>query len=220
MSNAASSFRKFAGIAGTLAALAVWPGIGQAQLSGILPPLPLPPLPGGGSSPTQTVTGQASGVTAVVAGNVVTLASSGTAVSPEEPVGTGQVTGSIPGLLSAEALHAASMAWTDQVASQASLGNLAMTVGGTGVSATWIQSNALAVAGSAASGASSVEGLTIGGIPVSASGAPNQVISLLGLTVTLNEQIQSAGGIVVNALRVRTLDGLTDVVLGSAQAGI
>ena len=41
-----------------------------------------------------------------------------------------------------------------------------------------------------------------------------------GLTVILNEQTQTASGIVVNALRVRTLDGLTDVALGTSRAGI
>jgi hypothetical protein len=40
------------------------------------------------------------------------------------------------------------------------------------------------------------------------------------LSVILNEQTQSAGGIIVNALHVRTLDGLTDVVVGSAKAGM
>ena len=45
-------------------------------------------------------------------------------------------------------------------------------------------------------------------------------ISLAGLSVILNEQIQSASGIVVNALRVTTPDGLINVVVGSANAGI
>ena len=52
------------------------------------------------------------------------------------------------------------------------------------------------------------------------TGAPNQTLSLGVLSVVLNEQIPSAGGIIVNALHVRTLDGLTDVVIGSAKAGI
>jgi len=47
-----------------------------------------------------------------------------------------------------------------------------------------------------------------------------QAISLAGLNVILNEQIQSASGIVVNALHVTTPDGLTNVVVGSANAGI
>ena len=55
---------------------------------------------------------------------------------------------------------------------------------------------------------------------VSPTGVPNETMSLAGLSVILNEQIQSASGIVVNALHVKTLDGSIDVVVGSAKAGI
>jgi hypothetical protein len=204
---------KVIGVAGALAGLVAWPGTGQAQLDvgGILPPI----LP----APT-TVSGQASAVTAVVLGTVTSLADTGTLTDPSDPLGTGQPLGSIPGLVSAEALRAATMGWTDQVASEASLANVAMTVAGIGIAVDTVVSRALAVSGAGATGLTSIEGLTIGGVPVSASGAPNQQISLPGLSVILNEQIQSASGIVVNALRVRTLDGLTDVVVGSARAGI
>ena len=216
MSSRASSFWKVIGVAGALAALAAWPGISQAQLG-----LPgLPPLPGGGSGGTQTLTGQASAVTAVVLGTVTSLADSGTLVDAADPLGTGQPTGGIPGLLSAEALHAATMGWTDQVASEASLGNLSMTVAGIGITATTVISRALAVSGGVPVGLSNIEGLTIGGVSVSPTGLPNQAVSIAGLNVILNEQIQSASGIVVNALRIRTLDGLTDVAVGSARAGI
>ena len=194
----ASSFWKFIGAAGALAALAAWPGAGQAQ----------------------GISGQASAVTAVILGNVTSLADTGTLSSASDPLGTGLSTGSIPGLLAGEALHAATMGWTDQVASEASLGNLAITVAGTGISALSVISRALAVSGAGATGLSNIEGLTIGGVPVAATGAPNQQIALPGLSVVLNEQIQSASGIVVNALRIRTLDGLTDVAIGSAKAGI
>jgi hypothetical protein len=199
-----------------LAALAAWPGISQAQLG-----LPgIPPLPGGGSSGTQTLTGQASAVTAVVLGNVTSLADSGTLTSASDPLGTGLGTGSIPGLVSAEALHAATMGWSDQVASEASLGNLVMSVAGIGIAANTIVSRALAVSGAVPTGLSDIEGLTIGGVSVSPTGVPNQTISIGGLSVVLNEQIQTANGIIVNALHVTTLDGLINVVVGSANAGI
>jgi len=215
MSSRASSFWKVIGVAGALAALAAWPGISQAQLG-----LPgLPPLPGGGSG-TQALTGQASAVTAVVLGTVTSLADSGTLVDAADPLGTGQPLGSIPGLLSAEALHAATMGWTDQVASEASLGNLSMTVAGIGIAATTVISRALAVSGGVPVGLSNIEGLTIGGVSVSPTGLPNQAVSIAGLNVILNEQIQSASGIVVNALHVTDPVGLTDVVIGAAKAGI
>jgi hypothetical protein len=76
------------------------------------------------------------------------------------------------------------------------------------------------VSGAVPTGLASIEGLSIGGVPVSVGSAPNQSISLPGLSVILNEQIQSASGIIVNALRVRSLDGATDVVVGSAKAGM
>jgi len=210
---------KVIGVAGALAGLVAWPGTGQAQLDlgGILPPI----LPAPGPAPTtSTISGQASAVTAVVLGTVTSLADTGTLVDAADPLGTGQPLGSIPGLLSAEALHAATMGWTDQVASESSLANVAMTVAGIGIAVDTVVSRALAVSGAVPTGLTSIEGLTIGGVPVSPSGIPNETISLGGLSVILNEQIQSASGIVVNALHVTTPDGLINVVVGSAKAGI
>src|SRR5229473_2951863 len=205
---------KVIGVAGALAGLVAWPGTGQAQLDlgGILPPAP-------GPAPT-TATGQASVATASVLGNVTSLVDTGTLTDPSEPLGAGLPIGSIPGLLTAESLHAVTMGWTDQVASEASLSNLAMSLAGTGLSADFIQSRALAVSGAVPTGLTSIEGLTIGGVPVSPVGVPNETLSLAGLSVILNEQIQSASGIVVNALHVTTPDGLINVVVGSAKAGI
>jgi hypothetical protein len=188
---------KVLGLAGMLAGVLTWPGIGYAQ----------------------SIAGQASAVTAVILGNVTSLANTGTLTSASDPLGTGQPTGSIPGLLGAEALHAVTMGWTDQVYSESSLANLGLNVAGIGITANTILSRALATA-SGSIGQGRVEGLSIGGVPITVTGAPNQALSLLGLSVILNEQTQSAGGIIVNAMRVRTLNGLTDVVVGSARAGI
>src|SRR5207249_5894076 len=136
-----------------------------------------------------------------------------------DPLGTSESIVSMSGF-AAEALQAATMAWSDQVASEASLGNMALTLAGTTISADFIMSRALAVSGAGGQGLSDIEGLRIGGVPISPTGVPNESISLPGLNLTLNEQIQSASGIVVNALRIRTLDGLIDVIIGSAKAGI
>jgi hypothetical protein len=223
-------FWKVIGVAGALAGLVAWPGTGQAQVGGVTDPVTstITDTTSTLSSTTGTLTtqaststvGQASGATAVVMGIVSSLLDTGTLTSPSEPLGTGLPIGSIPGLLTAESLHATTMGWTDQVASEASLSNLAMTVAGTGISAEFVQSRALAVSGAVPTGLTSIEGLSIGGVPVSFGGAPNQSISLPGLSVTLNEQTRSASGIIVNALRVRSLDGSTDVVVGSAKAGM
>lgn len=221
MRNTATFRRRALGLAGLAAGLIVF-GTAEAQLG--LPSLPLPPLPiplpgGGGELPTGA-TGGASGATAVILGTVTSLASTGTLSSASEPLGIGLSTVNLFGLGSAEAMHAATMGWTDQVVSETSMGNLVMTVAGTGISADLVLSRAKAVSGAGPTGLTSIEGLSIAGSPISPTGAANQVIWLPGLTVTLNEQIQSASGIVVNALHVRTLDGLTDVVIGSAQAGM
>ena len=197
-----SRWSRAAAIVGILAGLLAWPGAGNAQ------------------NTTQSLTGQASAVTAVVLGTVTSLADTGTLVDAADPLGTGQPMGSIPGLLSAEALHAATMGWTDQVASEASLGNLAMSVAGVGVSAQTIVSRALSVSNAGSTGLTSIEGLMIGGMSVSPAGIPNEQLSIAGLSVILNEQIQTANGIIVNALHITTLGGLIDVVIGSARAGI
>lgn len=209
-----------------LAAALGWAGLAQAQLGGVIDTVTDTTdtvtgtvggiLPGGGALSTGST--QAAGVTAVVGGVVTTLAGSGTVSDPSQPVGSGQPVGSIPGVLSAETLHSAAMAWSDQAASQASISNLALTVAGIGITADFLGSEAFA--GATRTGYSAIEGLRVGGVPVSASGAPNQAISVPGLSVILNEQTQTANGIVVNALRVRTLDGLTDVALGTSRAGI
>jgi hypothetical protein len=197
MSCSTSAWRAAAGTAALAAAFA-WPAIGLAQ----------------------DVSGQAVAVRAIVLGVVTSLADSGTLSDPSQPIGAGQPLGSIPGLVSAESLHSAVMGWTDQVVSEASLSNVALTVAGTGITADFLQSRALAVSGAAGSGLTAIEGLQIGGVAISPIGIPNQLISLPGLGVVLNEQTQTANGIVVNALRIRTLDGLTDVVVGSARAGL
>jgi hypothetical protein len=207
-----SRWGRAAAIVGIVAGLLAWPGAGSAQLV----PDPSQIL----TNTTSTLTGQASAVTAVVLGTVTSLADTGTLVDAADPLGTGQPTGSIPGLLSAEALHAVTMGWTDQVASEASLGNLTMSVAGIVVSAQAIMSRALAVSGAGSTGLTNIDGLTIGGMSVAPAGIPNQQLSIAGLNVILNEQIQTANGIIVNALHITTVGGLTDIVLGSARAGI
>jgi hypothetical protein len=219
MSMQLTALKKVIAVAGTLVAMAAWPvaSVAQLGLGGVTQTVTgtTQTLTG-----TSTLTGQASAVTAVVLGTVSSLADSGTLVDAADPLGTGQPLGSIPGLLSAEALNAATMGWTDQVASEASLGNLSMTVAGIGITATTIISRALAVSGAVPTGLSNIEGLTIGGVSVSPTGLPNQAVSIAGLNVVLNEQIQSASGIVVNALHVTDPVGLVDVVVGTAKAGI
>ncbi len=212
MRNAYSFLQTATGAAMLVASLLAWPVTGAAQLTSILPI-------GGGGSATPTVTGIASAVQATSLGTITTLASTGTLSGLTDARDASQLVGNVPALLAAEALHATAIGLSDRVASQASLGNLALGVGTTSIGADVVLAQAEAAAGSA-TGSSVLGNLTLDGVPVDVSGAPNQTISFPGGRLVINEQTPTAGGIVVNALHVRTLDGLIDVVIGSAKAGI
>jgi len=189
-------------LAGAMVVLLAWPGTSEAQ----------------------TVTGQASAVQATVLGllgaTTTTLADTGTLGGTSDARDASLLTGSLPSLLTGEALHATTIGYPDEVDSEASLGSLAMTVAGTGISADFVMARAMSVLGGAGTGLTNIDALSIGGVPIFPTGDPNQTISLGVLSVVLNEQIPSAGGITVNAMHVRTIDGLTDVIIGSAKAGI
>jgi hypothetical protein len=171
------------------------------------------------SSEAQTVTGQASAVQATVLGMTTALADTGTLADTSDARDASQPTGSVPSLLTGEALHATTIGWPDQVASEASLGSLAMTVGGNGISADFVMARAFAMLGAAGTGMSNIGGLSINGIPIFPTGDPNQTIDIIGGRVVINEQVSSAGTTVVNALHV-VVYGVSDVVIGSAKAGI
>ncbi len=189
-------------LAGVLVSLLAWPGTSEAQ----------------------TVTGQASAVQATVFGalglrTTTALSKTATLSGTRDAREASLVTGSVPSLLTGEALHAVTIGWPDQVASEASLGNLAMTVAGTGISADFVMARALSVLGSAGTGRTNIDGLSINGIPIVPTGSPNQTIAIPGGRVVINEQVSSAGATVVNALHV-VVDGVVDVVIASAKSGI
>lgn len=73
-------------------------------------------------------------------------------------------------------------------------------------------------------GDASVASISVGGIPLNVSlhPAPNTTISVLGVTIVLNEQVPEAGadhGLTVNAVHIKAA-GLLDVVLASATSDI
>src|SRR6266581_9467987 len=171
----------------------------------------------------QTLTGNATAVSATVLGATTTLADTGPLASPSDPHEASLDTGAIPSVLSGEALHATTIGWTDQVASEAALGNLGLTIAGTGISADSVLARAQSVLGGGSSGSSVIDNLAINGVPVVVTGEPNQTILIPGGQVVSNEQTFSASGITVNALHamVSGLFGpLADVVIASATAGI
>ena len=204
-----------------VASVLAWPVTGAAQLGGLPLPVPVPlplPLPIGGGGATQTVTGIASAVQAYSLGTMTTLASTGTLSDLTDARQASRLAGSVPALLSAETLRATAIGLSDRVASQASLGNLVLGIGAISIAADAVLAQAEAAAGSA-TGSSVLGNLMIDGVPVDVSGDPNQTISLPGGRLVINEQTATAGGIVVNALHL-VVDGVADVVLGSATAAV
>ena len=188
-------------VAATVAALLVWPMAGEAQ----------------------TVTGAASAVKATVfslfGGTTTVLADTGALGGPSDALHASALTGNVPSLLTGEALHATTIGWPDQVASEASLGDLALSVAGTTIGADSVMARALAVLSGGGGGASDIANLSINGAPIPVSGAPNQTIFIPGGRVVINEQRTSPTSTVVNALHV-IVYGVADVVIGSATAGI
>ena len=167
----------------------------------------------------QTVTGQARAVQSAVALGTTTLADSGTLTSTSDSRDATLAVGGVPSVLSAEALRAVTVGWSDQVVSEASLANVAMTVGGTGISAGVVLARVLAAADAPAAASSTIGDLAINGIPVQVTGDPNQGIAIPGGQLVINEQIVSLSGTTVNALHA-TVFGVADVVVASATAGI
>src|SRR6266853_1015845 len=113
-------------VAVLMAGLLALPSTGLAQLGGLLPPPPT------STSTTPTVVGNASAAQVVLLGLLGTatstsLASTGISSANAES-DVGQDTGSIPSLLGAEVLNAATYSYPDQVDSAVSLADLKMSV--------------------------------------------------------------------------------------------
>lgn len=171
----------------------------------------------------QTVSGHATAVRATtisLLGSTTTeLAGTGTLAGSTDAREASQTTGEVPSLLTGETLHATTIGWPDQAASEASLADLALTVAGTTIGADFVMASARAASDATRSGVSNVDGLTVNGVAVTVTGDPNQTLSIPGGLLVINEQQTSANQTVVNALHV-IVDGVADVVIGSATAAI
>lgn len=131
----------------------------------------------------------------------------------------------VPGVLSAETLVAATSGALyaiggDQANSSTSLANVVVLSGQAAqITASFVQAQA-DVTGLGASGASRIDDLTFGGVPVQVTGLPNQTVSLpLVGTLIINEQTTTAQGIVVNALHLILATG-GEIVVSSARSSI
>jgi len=200
-------------------ALLLSPAVGFAQLGGLPIPTPIPiPIPT--TTTTSSVLGSASAVSSTVLGFTTVLGGTGTLSGVNDARDASMTAGSLPSILTAETLSAATIGWPDQVYSMASLTTLSMTVAGIGITADSVMAEASQIAGSAGTASSSFSNLAIAGVPINVTGAPNQVVAIPGGVATINEQtISSTGAAVVNALHV-TVAGVADLVVASATAGI
>ena len=176
--------------------------------------------PAAGAAQTVAGAAKAAKVTTLgLSGGTTVLADTGTLGGPSDVRDASLVTGSVPSVLNGEVLNAVTIGWPDQVASGASLANLALNVGGVGISADFVMATATAVLGGAGSGSSLIDNLSIGGVPIQVTGEPNQTVPIPGGRVVVNEQTVSPAGTTVNALHATVL-GVVDVVIASATAGI
>ena len=151
--------------------------------------------------------------------STTSLASTGALSGVNDARDASMLTGSVPAVLGAEVLRAATIGWADQAFSGASLANLGLSLAGIGISADFVGAEATAVLGALGRGVSFIDNLSVNGVPVPVTGAPNQVVSIPGGRLVINEQTVSMGQTTVNALRA-TVFGVSDVVVGSATAGV
>lgn len=147
------------------------------------------------------------------------LADTGTLASNTDKLQASMLSGSVTSVLSGQALHAVTAAAADGVVSEASLSDVGLNVAGNTIGASFVMARANATTGGTAAGSSQIQGLLVNGSLVTVSGAANQVIPLLGGRIVLNEQqLNSDGSVVVNAIHV-IITGVADVVVASARAG-
>src|SRR5207302_7147355 len=152
-------------------------------------------------------------------GTTTVLADTGVLAGAGDALQASALTGTIPPLFTGEILHATTIGWPDQVASEASVADLALSVAGTTIGADFVMARAVAVLGRVGAGTSNVANLSINGVPIPISGVPNETIYVPGGLAVINEEQTSPTSIVVNALHL-TLYGVADVAIGSATAGV
>src|SRR3989454_12823280 len=172
------------------AVLLVWPmADAAAQLTGLVDTVTTP-LPDPATGTTDLV-GAALGTTTV-------LAATGTLVGgTSDALQASALAGDIPSLLTGEALHAVTIGWPDQIASEASLAALDLSVAGTNIGADFVMARALTVFGVAGIALTSVDHPSINRFPLPVTGDPNQRIDVPGGVVIINEQRVSPDGTTV-----------------------
>ncbi len=179
---------------------------------------------GGGSGSANTFSGDATALRAAVLGTTTELSKAG----PLPPQGGADeaslLTANVPGVLTANVLHATTVAMGERSRSEASVADLNLTVGGHAITASFLIARAEARCAKNApstNGSAGVVNLVVDGTPIVVTGSPNQTVELpLGAgRVVINEQSSSTGDITVRALHV-VVTGVADVVVSEAHADI
>ncbi len=176
------------------------------------------------SANNTTFSGEATVVDATVLGIRTVISDTGPLPASGGAGEASLLTANVPGLLTAEVLHASTVGQGQRSSSEASVATVALTVGGNTIAAELLVARATAEChnGTASvSGSSEIVNLVVNGQTIAVSGAPNQTIELQpGSFIIINEQRSArAGDLTVNALHV-VVDGVADVIISSAHADI
>jgi len=178
------------------------------------------------SSQSTNYSGRATVVQATILGGApiapITLVDAGPLPSSGGAEEKSLLEANVPGLLTAEVLHAATSGQGNRSSSEASVAELSVTAGGNSISADFLMARAEAKCtdGTAsASGSSEIARLGINDQTIVVSGAPNQTITLPNGSVIINEQQGTPGDITVNALHIM-VNGIADIVIASAHSDI
>jgi hypothetical protein len=132
--------------------------------------------------------------------------------NPTNPTGT---------LLSAETLHASTIAQGDRVRSEASLAEINLAVAGNSVGASFLMAHAMAVctaSGPVVSGNAELADLVVNGQPIAVGTAPNQSVNAGPVTVYINQQQTNSAGNAIDATALRVV--VTDPLTGATLADV
>lgn len=173
-------------------------------------------------APAQTVTGQATGIHATVLSLlspvVTVLSDTGPLAGPDDAREASLPEGGVISLLTASTLHGAAISWADRSFSESSVADLLVSLPGQIIGADFIRTTAQADPADGATAGAEISALSINGVPIAVTGAPNQVIPLPGGRIVINEQTVDSQGIRVVGLRI-TMDGVADVIVSASKAG-
>jgi hypothetical protein len=171
---------------------------------------------------THTYSGQATVVRATVLGVTTVLADTGSLPASGGALDASLLEAQVAGWLDAEVLHATTIGQGNESRSEASVANLALTVGGNTINADFLVARATAECqpgGPTVSGSAEIAVLVINGQTIAVTGQPNQTILLPNGSVVLNEHTSTPRDITVNALHI-VVHGMAEIVIAHAHADI